>query len=119
MRVQTGVHRHTSALYSLGGDGSASALAVGELRGDGEASLAADGHADEALVPALDDLSAAEDKRERLAGRVGVKLLAGRELANVSHAKALAALGDGTGADRDVLDDQAGSGGALQNVSHG
>src|SRR5690242_1488822 len=55
-----------------GGEGRGSALlAVGHCGGDGEATLAAGGHACDADVPALDDLADAELEGEGLALLVG------------------------------------------------
>lgn len=45
--------------------------AVGEIGRDGQASLAANGHADNANVPALDDLVLADLEAERLTLLVG------------------------------------------------
>lgn len=45
--------------------------------------LTADVHTHQTLVPALDDLPAAEDEREGFTGRVGVELLAVGEFTNV------------------------------------
>jgi hypothetical protein len=50
--------------------------------------LTADIHTHQTLVPALDDLSTAEDEREGFTGRVGVELLAVGELADVSAGSA-------------------------------
>lgn len=75
--------------------------------------LPTDLHTLQTLIPALDDLPTTEDERERFAGRVGIELLPSGELANVSHAEALAALGTGTFAEFDVFNDESGGEGAL------
>lgn len=61
---------------AVGGDAGESLGAVGEVGGDGQATLAANGHADDANVPALDDLAAAGLEGERLALLVGCEMLA-------------------------------------------
>jgi hypothetical protein len=66
------------------GDARDLLVAVGEVGGDRQLSLSTNGHAGETLVPALDDLSPAEDEREGGAAGVGVKLLSVLELADVS-----------------------------------
>jgi hypothetical protein len=51
------------------------AVSVGEVGGDGELAPLADLHAEEALIPALDDLALADGEVERLAAIVaGVEL---------------------------------------------
>lgn len=56
---------------AVSGDTGKGAGAVGELGGDGEATLATDGHADNTDVPALDDFTLADLEGERLSLLVG------------------------------------------------
>lgn len=104
--LRTGLHRtllaggdalnaHQLRLEDEGGIGrddlASTALAVAELRGDGELALLANLHAQETLVPALDDLPGANLKLERLAALVAcVKLLAVRQRAPVMHVDGVA-----------------------------
>lgn len=63
-----------------GDDATDSAVAVGEVRGDSELALLANLHAEETLIPALDDLALANGEVERLAAVVAsVELLAAGE----------------------------------------
>src|SRR5882672_1682985 len=93
----------------VGRDHAATALlAVGELGRDGELAHAADLHAFDALVPALDDIARAEGEVERVAAAAaGVELLAVGELADVVHEDVVAGARRGAAADDQVLDDQA------------
>lgn len=56
---------------AVAGDTRKGLGAVGEAGGDGKATLAANAHADNTDVPALDDLALADLERERLALLVG------------------------------------------------
>lgn len=97
----------------VGGDSGNLLVSISKLGGDGEATLSTNVHANETLVPAGDNLTAAKDEREGLAASVGVELLSVLQLANVTHAEALAWLCGGSGSDLDVLDDKTGGEGAL------
>jgi hypothetical protein len=61
----------------------------------------------------LDDLTTTENKLERSTSGVGVELLAVGQLADVTHAEALAGLGDGALSEFGVLDDKTGRKGLL------
>jgi hypothetical protein len=70
---------------------SSAAGAVAELGGDGELALLADLHAEEALVPALDDLAGTDDEVEGAATIVArVELLAIGQGATVVDVDAVA-----------------------------
>lgn len=56
---------------AVGRDAGQALGAVGEVGRDGQATLAADGHAEDTDVPALDDLALAGLEGERLALLVG------------------------------------------------
>src|SRR4051794_6582602 len=74
-------------------------LAVRELVRDLELPRPADLHADEALVPPLDDLAAADAEAERVAAVLAaVELLAILERAGVMHLDGVADLDRGAGA---------------------
>src|SRR3954451_8846985 len=93
----------------VGPDARAGALrAVGEAGRDDQLAPAADLHALDALVPALDDLTLAERERERLAAVPrGVELLAGRpRVADVLHRRHLPGLDRRALADDEVLLEQ-------------
>lgn len=81
--------------------------AVGQRGRDGQATLAANGHAGNANVPAGDDLALADAEGERGALLVGVEDLAALELANVAHADAVAVLDNTAGADLAVVNGDA------------
>src|SRR3954452_6707763 len=96
---------------AAGDVGRAALRPVAEVGGDDQLAPPALLHADEALVPALDDLAAAERELEGGAGTVPrrVELLAGRErLADVGDRQRVALLGRGALADDEVLDDELG-----------
>src|SRR5690606_33121852 len=86
------------------------AVAVGQVRRDGELAAAADPHPQDALVPAGDDLADAELEAERLAPAPGgVELLPrGVRDPDVVHGEAGAVHGLLALADGDVLDLQLG-----------
>lgn len=88
-------------------DAGQSLAAVGEAGRDGQATLATNGHADNADIPTLDDLALADLEGERLALLVGIKLLAVLELSNVADTDAVAILGNATGSDLAVIDSDA------------
>src|SRR4051812_1280982 len=88
--------------------GAGALRAVGQVRRDDQLAPAADLHALDALVPALDDLTLAERERERLAVVPrGVELLARRpRVAHVLHRRELAGLDRRALAGDEVLLDQ-------------
>src|SRR5215203_6391309 len=89
-------------------DAARAALAVGLVRGDGEPAAAADLHADDALVPALDDHADADAELQRVpAVPGGVELLAAVVGdTHVVRAHEVPGLGLGAVADDEVLDHQ-------------
>src|SRR5688572_32989888 len=100
-------------------DAAAALVAVGERGGDGELALAADLHAFDALVPALDDVARAEREVERVAARAArVELLPAGEPADVVDHDVLAGGGAGALADDEVfLDEPAGD--EVVGLGHG
>src|SRR5688572_2042774 len=83
---------------------AAAVLAVGERGRDGELALAADPHAFDALVPALDHVARAEREVERVAARAArVELLPVGEPADVVDHDVLAGGGAGASADDQVF----------------
>jgi hypothetical protein len=67
-------------------DGTHSAVAVGEVGGDGQLALFVQLHAEESLIPALDDLASTDGEVERVATLVaGIELGAVQERALVVH----------------------------------
>src|SRR5690606_30400971 len=97
------------------------AVAVGQVRRDGELAAAADPHPQDALVPAGDDLADAELEAERLAPAPGgVELLPrGVRDPDVVHGEAGAVHGLLALADGDVLDLQLGRRRAVDEVDLG
>ena len=97
------------------------AVAVGQVRGDGEPAAAADLHADDALVPAADDLADAEaEVQRRAAVPRRVELLAGGVgHADVVRRDGVAGAGLAAVALGEVLDDQLGRGGVAREVDLG
>src|SRR6478609_4859438 len=106
-----------------GGDRAAAraAVAVGEVRGDGQLATAADLHALDALVPAGDDLAGTELELQRGAAVPGgVELLAGGEGdTDVVHGDGLSRLGHRSVALPDFLDLQVGRRLATREVDLG
>src|SRR5262249_35450632 len=93
-------------------DASGAARAVAERGRDGELARAADLHALHALVPALDDVAAAEREYERVAAVLArIELRAVGEPAGVVDLDALTGGGERSVADYDVIDDETGGAG--------
>lgn len=89
---------------AVGRDAGEGLAAVGEVGGNSQPTLATDGHAENTNVPALDDLTLANLEAERRALLVGIKNLAVLELANVTHANAVAVLHGAAGTSLAVVD---------------
>jgi len=66
------------------GDSGDLLVSVSQVGRDGQLSFTTNGHADESLVPTLNDLSTTEEEREGGTTSVGVELLAVVELTDVS-----------------------------------
>src|SRR5206468_1978757 len=100
--------------FGVGGDGAATALfTVAEGRGDDECALLADGHAGDALVPALDDFALAEGEADGFAALAGViEFLPILESADVVDPDDVTGLGGGI-AGRGFDDAEAGLGDGL------
>src|SRR5687767_422103 len=90
----------------VGGNGAREAAwAVGQIRRDGELALAADLHAGDALIPALDHAPGAELELERLAAILaGIELLAVGQPARVVDLDRLTRLRLGARARGKLLD---------------
>ena len=88
---------------AVGRDAGHGPAAVGQVGGDGQATLTADLHTGNTDIPALDDLALAELECERRALLVGVEDLAVLELADVAHADLVATLGGAASADLPVV----------------
>jgi hypothetical protein len=82
----------------VGGDDTAdSTAAIGKIGGNSELALLAHLHAEEALIPALDDLAITDSELERVTAVVaGVELLAVGESAPVVDCDGVTALGLGS-----------------------
>lgn len=66
------------------GDSGDLLVSVSQVGRDGQLSFTTNGHADESLVPTLNDLSTTEEERKGGTTSVGVELLAVVELTDVS-----------------------------------